>query len=193
MSTEPVTLLVARRVRNGRYHDFLAWLHEGEQLATDFPGYLGSGVLAPPAGDDEYQMIFRFSDEQTLAAWEHSASRRAWLERGQDLFAHPHEHRVSGIDGWFGPADWRPPRWKQSVAIWLAFFPVSLTFNALLGESLDRLPLLAAVLVSTLVLTPLMSYLFIPLSTRLLAPWLARQPSARPRVDRTAAGRSSLR
>lgn len=189
MSTEPVTLLVARRVRNGRYHDFLAWLHEGEHLATDFAGYLGSGVLAPPPGDDEYQIIFRFSDEQTLAAWEHSASRQAWLERGRDLFAHPHEHRVRGLDGWFGPAARRPPRWKQSIAIWLAFFPVSLSFNALFGEAFDGLPLLAAVLLSTLILTPLMTYLFIPLSTRLLGPWL--QAHSTPRRGRRLLGLAS--
>ena len=87
MSTSPVTLMVARRVANGRYQDLIAWLREGEQLATDFPGYLGSGVLAPPPGDDEFQIIFRFVDEQTLHAWEHSASRTAWLARGSDLFA----------------------------------------------------------------------------------------------------------
>ena len=62
MSTAPVTLLVARRVTKGRYQELIAWLHEGEQLATDFPGYLGSGVLAPPPGDDEFQIIFRFAD-----------------------------------------------------------------------------------------------------------------------------------
>lgn len=48
MSTSPVTLMVARRVAKGRYEELMAWLREGEQLATDFPGYLGSGVLAPP-------------------------------------------------------------------------------------------------------------------------------------------------
>lgn len=41
--------------------DFRTWLHEGQQLAADFPGYLGSGVLAPPPGDDEFQIIFRFA------------------------------------------------------------------------------------------------------------------------------------
>ncbi|MBF2945065.1 antibiotic biosynthesis monooxygenase, partial [Pseudomonas aeruginosa] len=56
MSTAPVTLLVARRVAAGRYRDFLAWQREGEALAADFPGYLGSGALAPPAGGDEFQM-----------------------------------------------------------------------------------------------------------------------------------------
>ena len=120
----PVTLMVARRVADGRYQDLIAWLREGEQLATDFPGYLGSGVLAPPPGDNEFQIIFRFVDEQTLHAWEHSASRTAWLDRGSDLFAHPKEHRVSGIEGWFGTSvvGQRPPRWKQAIAIcWHSF------------------------------------------------------------------------
>ncbi|WP_438300721.1 antibiotic biosynthesis monooxygenase [Pseudomonas sp. NMS19W] len=172
MSTSPVTLMVARRVADGRYQDLIAWLREGEQLATDFPGYLGSGVLAPPPGDNEFQIIFRFVDEQTLHAWEHSASRTAWLSRGSDLFAHPKEHRVSGIEGWFGAAGVRPPRWKQAVAIWLAFFPVSLLFNFVLGPLLAEMSLLPRVFISTLCLTPLMVYFFIPLSTRLLTGWL---------------------
>lgn len=177
MSTEPVTLMVARRVRDGRYHELLAWLHEGEQLAADFPGYLGSGVLAPPPGDDEFQIVFRFADEQTLDSWEHSASRRAWLQRGGELFGQPSEHRARGIDTWFGISGSAPaPRWKQSVAIWLAFFPVSLLFNVLFGGALSELSLVARILLSTLALTPLMTYLFIPLSTRLLAPWLNTPP-----------------
>ncbi|MGY2198850.1 antibiotic biosynthesis monooxygenase [Pseudomonas gingeri] len=177
MSTSPVTMMVARRVADGRYQDMLAWLQEGEQLATDFPGYLGSGVLAPPPTDNEFQMIFRFSDAATLHAWEHSASRKAWLERGSDLFARPSEHRVSGLEGWFGSVGQRPPRWKQSVAIWLAFFPVSLLFNFALGPLLTELELVPRILLSTMMLTPLMVYFFIPLSTHLLAGWLHATPA----------------
>jgi len=173
--------MVARRAAHGRYQDLIAWLHEGEQLATDFPGYLGSGVLAPPPGDDEFQIIFRFSDAATLHAWEHSASRTSWLARGSGLFAQPHEHRVSGTEGWFGDSGpQRPPRWKQAVAIWLAFFPVSLMFNALLGHWLNELDLLPRILLSTLALTPIMVFVFIPLSTRLLHNWLHPTPVRRP-------------
>ncbi|MBB2494747.1 antibiotic biosynthesis monooxygenase [Aquipseudomonas ullengensis] len=178
MSAAPVTMLVARRVPRERFHEFRAWLHEGELLAADFAGYLGSGVLAPPPDDDEFQIVFRFSDEATLAAWEHSASRRTWLQRGSGLFAQPLEQRVRGLDAWFGSAQRRPPRWKQSVAIWLAFFPVSLAFNLLFGGWLSDLPLAVRILLSTLALTPLMTYWFIPLSTRLLEPWL--QPARTP-------------
>lgn len=186
----PVTLMVARRVADGRYHDFITWLHEGEHLATDFPGYLGSGVLAPPPGDDEFQIVFRFSDEQTMAAWEHSASRRAWLARGSGLFAQPHEKRAVGLDAWFGSAHRQPPRWKQSVAIWLAFFPVSLAFNLLFGSWLGELSLITRILLSTLALTPLMTYLFIPLSTRLLEPWLQAPPRHNPGRQTASIGKS---
>jgi len=49
---------------------------------------------------------------------------------------------------------------------------VSLCFNLLFGNLLADVPLITRVLLSTLALTPLMTYLFIPLVTRLLAPWL---------------------
>ncbi|MCY1408789.1 hypothetical protein D9M71_241190 [compost metagenome] len=71
----------------------------------------------------------------------------------------------------------KPPRWKQAVAIWLAFFPVSLLFNLLFGHWLAALDLVPRVLLSTAALTPVMVYLFIPLSTRLLAGWLHASPA----------------
>ncbi|CAH1042363.1 antibiotic biosynthesis monooxygenase [Halomonas sp. TD01] len=173
MSASPVTLMVARRVASGRYHDFNRWLNEGRDLAADFPGYLGSGVLAPPNSDDEYQIIFRFSSSDTLSAWEHSASRNAWLQRGKGLYNAPHEHRATGLDAWFqSSSGTTPPRWKQAVAVWLAFFPVSLLFNWIFGSALADWSMVPRVLASTMMLTPVMVFLFIPLSTRLLAPWL---------------------
>ncbi|MFF7705883.1 antibiotic biosynthesis monooxygenase [Pseudomonas sp. NPDC007930] len=190
MSTPPVTMLVARRAAKGRYPELLAWLHEGERLATDFPGYLGSGVLAPPEGDDEFHMIFRFACAHTLHAWEHSASRQAWLSRGDGLFAAPSEQRAQGLAGWFGnPGQPRPPRWKQSVAVWLAFFPVSLLFNFLFGGWLGEFGLLPRVLMSTLVLTPIMVCGFIPLSTRLLANWLNAPARPKPAPHALPQGR----
>jgi antibiotic biosynthesis monooxygenase (ABM) superfamily enzyme len=173
MSASPVTLMVARRVEHGRYADFNRWLNEGRELAADFTGYLGSGVLAPPADDDEYQIIFRFSSSETLAAWEHSASRHAWLARGKGLYEAPQEHRAMGLDTWFQNGDnSAPPRWKQAVAVWLAFFPISLLFQWLFGGVLADWALVPRVVVSTMMLTPVMVFVFIPLSMRLLAPWL---------------------
>jgi antibiotic biosynthesis monooxygenase (ABM) superfamily enzyme len=76
------------------------------------------------------------------------------------------------MDGWFGTIGQRPPRWKQAIAIWLAFFPVSLIFNYVLGPLLAQFDLLPRIMISTLILTPLMVFWFIPLSTHLLSGWL---------------------
>lgn len=188
----PVTLMVARRVADGCYDNFLEWLREGERLATCYEGYLGSGVLSPPPGDNEVQIVFRFSNEQTLGAWKHSSTRQHWLERGKDLFEQPQELRAQGLDTWFGDARRTPPRWKQSIAVWLAFFPVSLLFNALLGDRLAGLPLVPRILLSTLILTPIMVCFFIPWVTRLLSGWLNSDASqARRRTLRPATTRHS--
>lgn len=72
------------------------------------------------------------------------------------------------------------------MAIWLAFFPVSLLFNFVLGPLLGGLDLAPRVLVSTLALTPLMVYWFIPLSTHLLANWLHPAPAPRKSTEAAA-------
>lgn len=76
------------------------------------------------------------------------------------------------MDDWFGAGIQPPPRWKQSIAVWLAFFPISLLFNAAFGDHLSHLPLLPRILLSTLILTPVMVCVFIPLITRALKGWL---------------------
>ena len=69
-----------------------------------------------------------------------------------------------------------PPRWKQATTIWLGFFPLNVAF-AYLGSWLvpgwDQLAILPRVLITTLCLTPIMTYAMLPLVTRLLRRWLA--------------------
>lgn len=171
----PVTLLVTRRVSPARYQDFMAWIHQGEQLAAAFAGYLGAGVFAPPPGRDDYQIVFRFADEASLAQWAGSQERQTWLQQGAPLVQESEMRGARGLDNWFGQT--APPRWKQAVTIWLVFFPVSLVFSLLMGKYLNALPTFWRVLCSTLMLTPIMVFIFIPLCNRLLRRWL--QPGLR--------------
>lgn len=175
--TEPVTLLVTRRIAPGRYADFLLWIRRGEQLAGTFPGYLGSGVLSPPPGSPDYQIVFRFDSEASLARWADSNERLRWLDDGAGLVFESRASQVSGLEGWFGNA--APPRWKQAVLTWLVFFPVSLLFTGTLGDQLNTLPLFWRVFTTTILLTPIMVCVFIPLASRLLRGWLQpRRPAA---------------
>ena len=63
------------------------------------------------------------------------------------------------------------------MTIWLAFFPLSLTATLLTSRFLDAVPLAARVLLMTLCLTPLMTYLVLPRITRALHWWLHGQPA----------------
>jgi len=65
-----------------------------------------------------------------------------------------------------------PPRWKQMVAIFLVFYPLSLGANALLGWLIPDWPLALRVFVAVVLVTPVMTYAALPLVTRALRPWL---------------------
>ncbi|MGC5172320.1 antibiotic biosynthesis monooxygenase [Microbacterium sp. DT81.1] len=71
-----------------------------------------------------------------------------------------------------------PPRWKQAVTIWLGFFPTNLLALWLLGfiPGFAELPLVVRVLSTTILLTPVMTYVVLPWVTRRLRPWLQKRP-----------------
>ena len=66
----------------------------------------------------------------------------------------------------------KPPRYKTSIVIWLAIYPLVTLAQLLLGPWLNRFPLPVATLILTFLLVPLMTYVMIPLLERLLERWL---------------------
>ncbi|MFG3714408.1 antibiotic biosynthesis monooxygenase [Micromonospora sp. NPDC047730] len=194
----PVTVAVARRTDPARTSEMVAWMRAGTALAEAFPGFLGSGWVRSAPGSGEWHIIYRFADHETLRRWEESPQRHWWLSSAQGIVEHTRVERRTGIEGWFDPprehavetvpvsADPTgpppsPPRWKQAVTIWLAFFPLSLTATLLTSRLLPDVPLAARVLLMTLTLTPLMTYLVLPRITASLHWWLhGQRPPWRP-------------
>lgn len=179
----PVTVAITRRVSGGTDTQMLAWVRAGVALAEGFPGFLGTGWVRPGTGSDEWHMLYRFASHADLATWEASPERAWWLSSAQGLVEHDREERRVGIEGWFdepehvtvaGPADRRavPPRWKQATMIWLAFFPLSVLASYLLAPVSGHWPVPARVLLSTVLMTPLMTYVVLPFMGKLLDPWL---------------------
>lgn len=197
----PITVAIERRIDPSRTVEATSWMQAGTDLATGFPGFLGSGWVRAGEGSDLWYMLYRFRDIPTLEAWEDSPQRSWWLDSGR---AFAHEVRVerrTGIEGWFDapfathveprhpdglaapptgpvqqPVPAAPPRWKQAVTIWLGFFPTNLLASWLLGfvPGFTEWPLILRVLLATLLLTPVMTYAVLPWVTRMLRPWLQR-------------------
>ena len=67
-----------------------------------------------------------------------------------------------------------PPRWKQMVVIFLVFLPLSLVANLVASRTIADWPLVPRVVLVTTVMTPLMTYVFLPWITRRMSWWLHR-------------------
>ena len=176
----PVTVSITRVVRPDKIPQVTRWVQAGVNLANRYPGFLGSGWVRGTADGEEWHMLYRFSSAELLELWETSEDRRVWLEAGSDLVTHERTEKRTGIEGWFdapraGDAAVVPPRWKQTIAVWLAFFPVNAAFTYVvmfLWPGYGTLPLWLKCLISTVVLCPIMVPFVLPLVTKWLTPWL---------------------
>ncbi len=182
----PVTVSVTRRARTGHTALVMAWVNAGTSLAERFPGFLGSGWVRPSVSSDRWHMLYRFDSPESMAVWEASEERRRWLATAADLLEDTRKERRTGIEGWFDVPEEAsvetvpavaPPRWKQAVMIWFAFFPLSLTITLLAGLVVPDLAVALRVLISTLVMTPIMTYLVLPFLTSKLEWWLQGRPA----------------
>ncbi|MET0812102.1 MAG: antibiotic biosynthesis monooxygenase [Microbacterium sp.] len=197
----PITVAIERRIDPARTLEATSWMQSGTDLATGFAGFLGSGWVRAGEGSDLWYMLYRFRDIPTLEAWEQSSQRAWWLDSGRAFASEVRIERRTGIEGWFDapfathvearhplgepsaatgpiaqPIPAAPPRWKQAITIWLGFFPTNLLASWLLGfvPGFTEWPLVLRVLLATIALTPVMTYLVLPWVTRMLRPWLHR-------------------
>jgi hypothetical protein len=122
-AAEPVTVTVARVVRPEQQDAFERWAAEVQDLVATFPGHLGSSLLRPGAGSDEFHLVYRFADDESLAAWERSADRADALDRVSRLVEDERTARAVGLESFFAvPARPGPPwrSWLLTVAVVLA-------------------------------------------------------------------------
>jgi antibiotic biosynthesis monooxygenase (ABM) superfamily enzyme len=182
----PVTVLYSRRVKPGREADFEAWAHGIVAASRQFPGHLSASVLDAP-GSREYHVLFSFTDRKSLQAWLDSAERRQWLARvGELLEADQGLQQLTGLETWFKlpganvPTMKPPPRWKMWLISMVAVYPLVLAFQVLVVPRMAGLPLPLRALMFPLVLLTLMTFVVMPVVTRLLRRWFGPRQDEQP-------------
>jgi uncharacterized protein len=185
-AAEPVTVLYSRRVKPGREADFEAWARGMVAAARQFPGHLGASVLDAP-GSREYHILFTFADRRSLRAWLDSEERQRWLARVEELLeADRGLQQLTGLETWFKlpgsnvPTMKPPPRWKMWLVSLAAVYPLVLTFQAFVVPRMVGLPLPVRALMFPLVLLTLMTFVVMPVVTRLLRRWLGPRQDEEP-------------
>ncbi|HET6391956.1 MAG TPA: antibiotic biosynthesis monooxygenase [Blastococcus sp.] len=167
-----MTVTVARVVRPDRREAFERWAENVLGLASQFPGNLGTSLLRPGPGSSEYHLVYRFEDDESLAAWERSSERRSALAHVEELVDDARYARVDGLESFFTRPARPGPRWRLTALTIAAVFAITSLFQLLVAPHLQSWPVEARLLLSAVVVVLLLGHVAMPLLTRWLAPWL---------------------
>jgi antibiotic biosynthesis monooxygenase (ABM) superfamily enzyme len=179
--TEPVTVVVTRRVRPGAEAAYEAWLGRLLVAAKDLRGYLGADVQRPSStGPREYTSIFRFSTVADLRAFEESEVRRRALAEVLPLVeADAVWRRHTGLEFWFAPPAGtvvpQPSRPRMALLLVGVVYLLVLSIGAVVGRILGHWPYALRLLVTIGIEVCLLTWLVMPWLTRRLARWIYPQ------------------
>jgi antibiotic biosynthesis monooxygenase (ABM) superfamily enzyme len=171
----PIHIAITRRVRPGCEAEFQAALREFLQTSFAHGGVLGASMLTPPPGSDsrEYGILRTFADEAQRDAFYESPMFKAWEERAKTLTeGEPVYRQLHGLEAWFRSPHNPPPVWKMAVATFLGVFPVAMILNLTLGPLLQSWNFLLRNALFNLCVVTLLTWVVMPLVTRLLSGWL---------------------
>jgi antibiotic biosynthesis monooxygenase (ABM) superfamily enzyme len=171
-SAEPVTVTVARVVRPDRREAFERWAEDVLQVAGGFPGNLGASLLHPGPDSSEYHLVYRFVDDESLAAWERSSERRSALAHVEGMVDDERYARVAGLESFFTRPASPGPRWRLTLLTVAGVFAITSLLQQFVMPHLTAWPLELRLLLSAVVVVLLLGQVVMPGLTRLFARWL---------------------
>jgi len=178
---ESFTTVIRAHIKPHQAQEYEQWLHGINEYAALFGGFQGATVLRP---DDhshshpEYVVVVRFATYTDLRRWEHStqfAEGRRRLE--PSLVDDLDIESLTGTEAWFMLPGHvvvvPPPKYKMAVVASFGAAPFVLVVIPLLVRYLNGvLPAIGISLVILLVMSFAMTWVTMPLLTRLSRHWL---------------------
>jgi antibiotic biosynthesis monooxygenase (ABM) superfamily enzyme len=188
--SKPVTVIVKRIAKKDKLKEFEEWLSGISKDVSRQEGSMGIDIIRPtPTASSksrlEYVVIFRFNSYDNLAKWEKSPVRNEWLQKGRKLVeTDPDVQKMTGLEFWFTPYFkdesspmiplQPPPRYKMVIVTIPVISILLLTLVPqihLLTEMLS-IPFPIRLVIALTITVLLMTYVIMPLLTKLLKPWL---------------------
>ena len=185
--SNPVTVIVKRIARKDKIEEFEEWLSGISKEVSKQEGSMGIDIIRPTdKSKPEYVVIFRFNNYDNLTKWEKSSIREAWIQKGRKLVeADPDVQKLTGLEFWFTPyfKDKSsssiiplspPPRYKMAIVtipvisiLLLTLVPQIHTLTEMLS-----IPFQIRLIIGITITVLLMTYLIMPILTKLLRSWL---------------------
>jgi hypothetical protein len=179
--SDPVTIVVRRKVKPGCERDYEVWLERlTKGAAQGFRGYLGADIHRPASPGGEYRSVFRFDTLENLDVFERSEFRAAMLAEAAPLFAADAAwERMTGLEFWFDPPPGtqvpQPSPHRMALVLVAVVFILVLILNLALGPPMAGWPLPLRLLVTVSLQVGLMTYVIMPRLTPLIARFIYPQ------------------
>jgi antibiotic biosynthesis monooxygenase (ABM) superfamily enzyme len=173
---DPVTVVISRKVKPGREHDYEEWIKQVTEVALKFEGHLGMNIFKPMRAGDPYVIVYKFDSGEHLDLWLQSPVRAEFVQRGEALCDESRAEHVSGLESWFtlpgAAAVVPPPKWKMALVTGLVVFAMGQGLAPLVRITLVGAPPLLLAFVTTALMVALLTWVVMPRVTRLLGRWL---------------------
>ena len=175
---QPIHVAITRRVRPGCEAEFQQGLREFFQTSFGHDGVWGASMLTPPHGSDsrEFGILRTFANEAERDAFYKSPMFQAWEERARSFTeGEPVRRQLHGLEAWFRSPRNPPSRWKMAAATFLGVFPLAMILNLTLGSAIQSWNFVLRNAVFNACVVVSLTWVVMPLVTRLLHSWLNPQ------------------
>jgi uncharacterized protein len=188
--SKPVTVIVKRIAKKDKIKEFEEWLSGISKEVSRQEGSMGIDIIKPTPNisnksKPEYVIIFRFNTYENLDKWEKSPIRHEWLQKGRKLAESDYDvQKMTGLEFWFTPYfnDESspmiplnpPPRYKMVI---VTIPVISIMLMTLVPQihfltEMLSIPFPVRLVIALTITVLLMTYIIMPLLTKLLKPWL---------------------
>lgn len=175
---EPVTTIIARRIKPGLEPQYEDWVHRIIDVGSRWPGHQSVDIIRPAQGTHgAYVLLVRFDTLEHQQSWEHSEERAAFLVELEPLTdGDTTFEAVTGLETWFtlpGEAPLPPPnKHKMALILMLTVFTLVLAMNLTFEQQLAQLDVVTRTALLASVQVALLTYVIMPRLTRWLRNWL---------------------
>ncbi|MCZ4410005.1 antibiotic biosynthesis monooxygenase [Cryomorphaceae bacterium 1068] len=177
----PFSVIVSHFVKPEKKTPFEQALRQVIKKAKEHKGYEGIQTLQIDSKlENEYILMIRFDNEVNYKIWANSDTRKEWAKEIRQFITKESEIRYQeGIEFWFSLpqlSNSKPPKkWKMALLTWMVIYPSVLTLSTLAGIYLRVLPLYIRMLLVSITLVSLMTYVIMPKITTVFAAWIFKK------------------
>jgi antibiotic biosynthesis monooxygenase (ABM) superfamily enzyme len=175
---EAITVCITRTVKPGCEADFERALHGFVQRSHPQPGQLGVHILrpAPGSGSREYGIIRKFTNRNALVEFRTSPEYLEWNQLAVELTEGAgRTEELCGLESWFtlpGAPLLPLPRWKMALVTFTGVYIITTLLTLAIGTAIHEWPLLIRNAAFNVIVVSCLTWLVMPLLTRVLHNWL---------------------